>query len=179
MTIKRKFTNNFCIKALKPLVALIEDDWKSSKTEEERIIMLSMAKKARKMSIICVILSQGTFIFHTFGEIYFIFTARFSELANETRRLYVISYFPYDTSSSPNFELTWLSQCLATFFGTITYSGVHGFFAVLVMHICGQFAILKLQLIYIIHQIVHEYPKKDFRINYAVIIKRHQQLNRS
>ena len=166
------------MKDLKPLIALISEDWQHSKTEKERIIMLEMARTARKISLICVFLSQGTVIFHTAGEIYFIIIDRFNELANQTRRTYIISHFPYDTKHTPNFELTWFSQFSATILATITYAGVHGFFAVLVMHLCAQFAIIRVRLIDFIHQIVAKTCKKGFRKEYSTIVKRHQLLNR-
>ncbi|XP_033231957.1 odorant receptor 22c-like [Belonocnema kinseyi] len=175
------FIVTFCVQGyilILPLVALISEDWRNSKTEKERIIMLNMARTARKISLICVFLSQGTVIFHTAGEMYFTITDRFNEYANQTRRTYIISHFPYDTKNSPNFELTWFSQFLATILATITYAGVHGFFAVLVMHLCAQFAILRYRLIDAIHKIVTKTEKKEFRDEYAAIIRRHQLLNR-
>ncbi|XP_051164864.1 uncharacterized protein LOC127283812 [Leptopilina boulardi] len=164
---------------LKSLVVAISDDWNNKKTEEERLIMWNMARLARKISIFCTFLSQGTVVGHTLSEISILINDRFqSPSGNFTYRSYLISYFPYDTKSSPIFELTWLSQFLATFLSTITYSGVHSFFAVLVMHLCGQFNILKIQITATINKITHERRINDFQKIYRQIIQRHQFLNR-
>lgn len=164
------------IGALQPIVAQISEDWNNPKTEEERIIMLKMAHSARKISIICLLLSQGTFNFHTAGEIYY--NVIDTSLNNNTRRLFFLSHFPYETKHSPIFELTWFSQCLSTFLACLTYVGVHGFFGILIIHLCGQFAILKFRLINVIDEIAHDNSKKEFKSEYVTIIKRHQQLNR-
>lgn len=147
------------------------------------MIMLKMSNSARKLSLICLILSQGTFQFHTAGEIYYnIIDAKlsnFNNSGNSARRLFIVSHFPYETTFTPIFEMTWLMQCLTTFLATVTYAGVHGFFGILIIHLCGQFAVLKLRLINVIEEIVNKKRKKQFQEEFAIIVRRHQQLNRS
>ncbi|XP_051164634.1 odorant receptor 13a-like, partial [Leptopilina boulardi] len=164
---------------LQPIVASINEDWNNSKSKEERMIMLKMSYSARKISLICLLLSQGTFNFHTAGEIYYNIIDK-SNIFNDnyTRRLYILSHFPYETNFTPIFEITWFTQCLTTFLATVTYAGVHGFFGILIIHLCGQFAVLKYRLINVVDEIVSGNCKKQFQDEFAIIVKRHQQLNR-
>ncbi|XP_043466414.1 uncharacterized protein LOC122501184 [Leptopilina heterotoma] len=125
-------------------------------------------------------INQGTFQFHTAGEIYYnIIADKLSSFNNSNeRRLFLVSHFPYETNFTPMFEMTWLMQCLTTFLATVTYAGVHGFFGILIIHLCGQFAVLKYRLINVIEEIVNKKCKKQFQEEFAIIVQRNQQLNR-
>ncbi|XP_043466416.1 odorant receptor 13a-like [Leptopilina heterotoma] len=140
---------------LTTLVMVMKEDWNTTEVEEEKLIMLKMAKSARKISLICTFLSQATFVSHTLSELLITINNRFQSPGNLTYRLYLVSYFPYDTNSSPKFELTWLTQCSSTFLATLTYSGVHSLFAVFVMHLCGQFNILRIRITSTINKLFH------------------------
>lgn len=132
--------------------------------------MVKMAQTSRKISVICLILSQGTFHVKLVQELFFNISQKLNGNHNQTR-LFVVSYFPYDTVNFPNFEVTWCFQWLTLFLATCAYSGIDSFFAVLVMHISGQFTVLQLRLF-------NNINTKNFQENFKKLIQKHTILYR-
>ncbi|EFN70677.1 hypothetical protein EAG_03866, partial [Camponotus floridanus] len=48
------------------------------------------------------------------------------------------SYYLYDTDKSPQYELTYLTQIVASFLVLIIYTSVDTFLGFMIFHVCGQ-----------------------------------------
>ena len=72
---------------------------------------------------------------------------------------------------------TWIGQFAGTWFSMIAYSGPDAFVAMLVLHLCAQLSVVRLNL----KNIVNERTAKDprvFREKLTDIVERHEELNR-
>lgn len=98
---------------------------------------------------------------------------------NAERTLYMISYFPYDTQVSPNYEITWLAQCFSNIFAAGAFSAVDAFFAVLVLHLCCQLSILRKELLKLATQHMKKgEDSEEFSSKLARIVEKHEYFNR-
>lgn len=53
------------------------------------------------------------------------------------------TYYPYDTDTSPYFELTFLAQGVTLMVSAMGYTAIDSLFGLLVFHVCGQLMNLK------------------------------------
>lgn len=93
------------------------------------------------------------------------------------RRWFYQSYFPYETSKSPAYELTCFFQFTGGTFAGFVYSGVVSFFGMLILHLCGQFSILQLN----IKSLINSHggtDSKEFQPKLKFIVEQHEHLNR-
>ncbi|XP_076752785.1 odorant receptor 13a-like [Xylocopa sonorina] len=160
--------------ALTVLVSQIFDDWSDPIAAQDRQTMLKNAKISRMISIVC---STLTYLM-LFA---FISLQIWSNMQNASETdlgglLHPVT-FPYDTSKSPNFEITWLGQFVGTVLTAICYSCFDTFLAVLTLHLCGQLAILRMAL----EDLVKTTKGNDyggFHVQLGLIVHRHNQLFR-
>ncbi|XP_051164865.1 uncharacterized protein LOC127283813 [Leptopilina boulardi] len=61
--------------------------------------------------------------------------------------LYVEAYYPFVWNYSPVFEVTCIIEYFGTFLATVAYTGTDGFFSQIVLHLSGEYHILRLQLL--------------------------------
>lgn len=159
------------------------EDWRSSKTEKEFQVMWQNARMSRLMSISIIILAEGTIMAHFAMALYFtvLESKQYSlTMLNATTRfrpLYMSAEFFYDIQSSPNYEIIWLFQFFSTMFAASAFSSFDAFFAVLVLHLCGQLNNLKEKL--------KDLPKRNdteeiqsFLHMLSAIVVRHEALNK-
>lgn len=156
-------------KVLCDLIAVVRNDWSRAKSKKELQLMRASATKARNLAAICVSLGQGACIFYLVLHVYLQFT-----LNLDFRLLYLNAYIPYDSQTSPNYELTWLFQCMSTFISTAGFVGFESFFVIVVMHVCGQ-----------LHCLRHRFSNLNcdggqmhLRREIAAIIEQHNRLYR-
>ncbi|XP_011500486.1 PREDICTED: odorant receptor 13a-like [Ceratosolen solmsi marchali] len=159
---------------LKDLVKTMSDDWQSQYTNQDFEEMWQRAQFSRKLSIVCIGLAQGTITVQFLMVVVF----DINNKGQIERPLYMTSYFPYDTQNSPNYEITWIAQCFSNIFAAGAFSAVDAFFVVLVLHLCGQLAILKRSLIELTDDLQHKSIKLEFTRKLANIVERHEFLNR-
>ncbi|XP_033208215.1 odorant receptor 22c-like [Belonocnema kinseyi] len=165
-------------KKLKTLITCIEKDWTNFKPENERQLMAHFAQNCRKVSLLYVFLSQSTFVFYTTQQISVAIIEGMSDLANITRTTYVEAYFPYDINKSPNFQLSWLLQCISIQLGNIAFAGIDSFFAILVLHICGQFRVLHQRVLECVEATDGKFQKWKLQNKVSLIVQRHEHLNK-
>ena len=163
---------------LKPLINCIEQDWINSKTENERKLMTPWAEKCRKVSILYVFLSQSTFVFYTTQQLSVAITEWRSDWTNMTRTTYVEAYFPYDVNKSPNFQLTWLMQCLSVQLANIAFAFIDSFFAILILHLCGQFRVLRQRVLECVEETDRKFCNWKWHKKVSRIVQRHEHLNK-
>lgn len=150
------------------------EDWRRPYADQDLEAMWQNAQFSRKLSIVCIGLAQGTIT----AQFIMVVVFDVNDKGNSTRAPYMTSYFPYDTKRSPNYELTWLAQLLSNVFAAGAFSAVDAFFAVLVLHLCGQLAIVRRATVQLANESRGIQGTKDFTKRLANIVERHEHLNR-
>lgn len=140
-------------------------DWSVTEDKRDRRVMLDTAKITRNLSISSTILVQIVVV------IYVVF--RLIVNRHVGRQLFFRAYFPYNVSSSPSFEFTFLGQLIAAVFAASTYTAVDTFIATLVLHTCGQLANLRRKLTNL-----HACTRAEFQAKMGKIVRKHEYLNR-
>ncbi|XP_058808733.1 odorant receptor 4-like [Phymastichus coffea] len=161
-------------KILKKLVILMAEDWRRKYSTEDEDIMWENAYFSRKLSIVCISLALGTITAQFIMVVVFDANNRDSD----ERTMYMTSYFPYDIQRSPNFEITWLGQLFSNVFAASAFSAIDAFFAVLMLHLCAQLAILRKTLSKLVND-----PRKNIKDGVFInmigcLVERHEHLNK-
>ncbi|XP_011861195.1 PREDICTED: uncharacterized protein LOC105558218 isoform X2 [Vollenhovia emeryi] len=136
-------------KAVTAIVNMMADDWLKAKTFQEETAMVARAQIARTiikigyglmgMSAIVVI------ILPVFG-----YSMRYRTNITDLERPFPIqTYYIYDTTKSPQYELTYTIQSIALVLTVMCYSGVDNFLSLSVFHISGQLDILRNRLMHL------------------------------
>lgn len=136
--------------------------------------MWSNAQMTRTISMTCVILGVGTVNGHLIirlGQEAKILPGK----DGATRLPFIDSYFPYDYSPTPIYEITWAMQYISAALATCAYSGIYCLFVALMLHLCGQFSNLREKLR---KAVINEEDKRKFVEKLAEIVKRHESLNK-
>ncbi|KAI4497890.1 hypothetical protein M0802_007006 [Mischocyttarus mexicanus] len=149
---------------MKLLLTHMENDRKEAKTEENVTKMMKIADVGRTIT-------AGSIIMCNFIVILFV-TLRTLLLPYTGRALYYRAYFPYDTRTFPNFELTLISQITAAIYAANGYTAVDTFMAMLLLHVCGQFSSLRKELSKLCSEDI-----SHFRIDLIKIVEKYDMLN--
>ncbi|XP_043284711.1 odorant receptor 4-like [Venturia canescens] len=164
---------------LEVILSAMAEDWSVERTSEERSAMFEKAKYGRFISIMSVSLAVSMLVtLSSFG----IWSASYQRqfITNETKLaigLLYPAYFPYDTKELRGYLPTWFGQFFASIVSLIGYSGPDSSMAMMILHLCGQLATVRLALT----KIVDEECIKDSSIYWkrlSTIIRRHEELNR-
>lgn len=122
---------------------MIADDWAKSKTDIERNVMIRRARIGRAFNIFGYTFSSislmSMLILPKFG-IYLRYTT------NGTDLFPLPTYYIYDVSQSPYYEIIFVVQMITILTTISCYLGVDNFFGILILHICGQFENLQTRL---------------------------------
>ena len=99
------------------------------------------------------------------------------------RHLIVQTYYPYDYSRSPNFELTHISQIVALVFLVVAVSVPDNYFGALIFHTSAQFEILGSDIENLLkvnkeNEVSQQLRAKHFQNKLAVLVERHAHLIR-
>lgn len=151
--------------ALKSLLNCMANDWINVTSKIERETMAKIANITRNTTI------RSTVMCHTVVAFY-VFLRYISIKYNENKLLFR-AYFPYDTTVSPNYELTMLAQFVAALYAATSYTAVDTFVAMLILHVCGQLSRIKNEL-----SQLPTYDKKDLETKLKGIVQRHEYINR-
>lgn len=100
--------------------------------------MISVAKFSKSITKFLILMIQGNVLIGCSINVFINMHARLL--------FFPRSYYPYNTSSTPIYEITCLTQFFAGITAATTYIAIDGFIGFLVLHICGQMAILKNEL---------------------------------
>ncbi|KAK1133283.1 hypothetical protein K0M31_011099 [Melipona bicolor] len=152
--------------ALKSLLRCIAKDWATVETKTERETMVNIARVSRKTMIACTSMCE-------FVAIFFLCLRLFLMKRNDSK-LILQGYFPYNTTISPNLELTVIAQVLAIIYTAASYSTVDTFIAMLVLHACGQLSNIKHDL-----RKIHSCGNSnDLQMKLKKIAQKHDYVNR-
>lgn len=101
--------------------------------------MLRQARISRVLAMCGGLMIFSTLILGLLLPLCFGFTLRHvTNLTDPGKPLPIQSYYVYDVSKSPQFELTLLMQGIGLTLSGLTYTGIDTFLGLLVLHICGQ-----------------------------------------
>lgn len=165
--------------ALNPLLGAFVDDWNRTKNERERSIMLSNARKARTISMLCTVMIQIMTTTYILLRIVMIAQMQRDQIEQD-RTLICPAYFPYDLRRTTTlFYLTCTGQILAAYSATVSYTGIDSFISMLVLHVCAQISNLRSNLKTLADDRSTKERKTDdnFVKGLALIVKRHEHLN--
>jgi len=151
--------------ALKILVSGMSKDWKLIIDKEKRKTMLEVAKITRNLSIHSTLMCQVVVIVYV--------ALRYFVSRKIDRQILFRAYFPYNTTVSPSYELTFIAQVIATAYAALMYAAVDTFIATLVLHACGQLSNLRRELTELCAN-----EREKFRTRLSQIVSRHEYLNR-
>ncbi|XP_028523846.2 odorant receptor 13a-like isoform X1 [Apis cerana] len=161
-------------KALTQLLGEMLADWSEPIDEQDRETMLRNARISRTISIVCSTLTY--FMLFAFVSLQIWSNAENASEADLGGLLHPAT-FPYETSKSPNYEITWLGQLTGTVLTAICYSCFDTFLAVLVLHLCGQLTVLGTAL----EDLVNATSRNDYKTfeeRLGSIVNRHNHLSR-
>ncbi|XP_072752160.1 odorant receptor 10-like [Anoplolepis gracilipes] len=131
-----------------PVIDMIMNDWTKTKTPQERTIMIARARTARIIASVAYVIMAGAMSV-SIGMSMFGYSMRYvTNVTDPGRILPYQSYYIYDVTKSPQYELTFTSQAITMILCAMLYTGVDNFLSLVVFHICGQLDILKNRLIH-------------------------------
>ncbi|XP_057329426.1 odorant receptor 33b-like isoform X1 [Microplitis mediator] len=166
-------------KEVKIFIDLIAKDWTITRKDNERIPMIKMAYLSRVISFISVFLINSTIIAYFLFKIWMamqIKKQRINHDSNVVIDLLYPAYLPYSTKELKYYLPTWAIQCFTTYFSTTAYASFDSFMSMILLHICGQLAIIGISIKNLVNETNFENIYK-FRWSLGQIVKRHEELN--
>ncbi|XP_051164870.1 uncharacterized protein LOC127283818 [Leptopilina boulardi] len=163
-------------KKLLDVLSTIIQDWNNSKTQEELDILKSHGYLSKKISFIYISMAMSASITRACQLTYMNADFWFKRHLNATHYLSMEAYFPYDTEPSPIFEITFVVDYMAAFFGNLSNCGTDSLFIQIGFHFTAVFRILHLKLMNIATEIKN--GKVDFKDKLRQIIEKHEDINR-
>jgi len=133
-------------KAILWILNMIAEDWQRLKNTYERSMMIKRAQTARIIIMCAYSAMTIAFTFVVVLPICGISIRYLTNITDPGKLLPLQTYYPYDVSKRPQYELTFFIQSIAIFFAILSYTGIDNFLGLLVFHICGQLEILRYRI---------------------------------
>lgn len=156
------------------------EDWLRLKHDWELEAMRKEAVRARIFTISGYVVLGGCYSGFAFAPMFGFNIRMISNITDYGERyLLVQSYFPYDYSTSPNYELTHISQLIAGLFIGMSVSIPDNYFGALVFHASAQFQILGTNIENFIQkddEILKHSKNRNFNRKLGMFIDRHVHL---
>ncbi|XP_011867936.1 PREDICTED: odorant receptor 45b-like [Vollenhovia emeryi] len=140
--------------AVAPIVNMVADDWMKAKTPQEEATMIARAHIARIIIIFGYCIMGVSWVVVNILPIFGHSVRYLSNITDLERPLPLQTYYIYDTSKSPQYELTFTIQSTALVFSAMCYTGIDNFLSLSVFHISGQLDILRNRLMHL-HNVEH------------------------
>ena len=149
----------------------------SLKYDWEIEAMKREATRARIFTISGYVVLAGAYAGFAFAPLFGFNIRMISNITDYgDRHLLVQSYFPYDYSKSPNYEITHVSQLIAGFFVGMSVSIPDNYFAALVFHASAQFEILGTHIENFIREDKKALRARNFNTKLGYFVGRHVHL---
>ncbi|KAF3054346.1 Odorant receptor 051 [Nylanderia fulva] len=160
--------------AIAPIINMIADDWTKVRKSQDKMTMITRAQIARVIIIFgyCFMMSGWvvTVILPMLGH-----SVRYlSNITDPGRPLPVQTYYIYDVTKSPQYEITFTLQAITMFLCIMPYTGIDNFLSLLIFHISGQLDILNNRLVHLSTNDVANYDD-----NLKSCVKDHTRLLRT
>lgn len=124
-------------------------DWLRSKSIQEKNMMLRNAQNAHIIIVFGYCLMGLAYVFIVVLPIFGTSIRYLTNVTDPGRPMPIQTYYTYDVTKTPQYELTYISHCISLFFAMLCYSGVDNFLGLVVFHICGQLSILRQRLMHL------------------------------
>ncbi|XP_011332748.1 odorant receptor 43a-like isoform X2 [Ooceraea biroi] len=158
--------------ALSSLMTMIAHDWIKSKSKDERNVMIRCAQNARLIITFSYIVIFCSLIILIISTAFGYTVTHVTNITDTKKPLPLQGYYIYNTSVSPQFELTFFGQCISLTMVALSYTSTDNFLGLLVFHICGQLENLTSRL-------YQMRESKDFAMALRVNVTDHTRLIRS
>lgn len=126
---------------------MIAEDWQKSKSTQERNIMMRRAENARIIITLGYSLMGLAYIFIVFPPAFGLSIRYLSNITDPGRPMLIQTYYTYDVTKTPQYEMTYVVHSISIFFAFTCYVGIDNFLGLIVFHICGQLDILRQRFI--------------------------------
>ncbi|XP_036139546.1 uncharacterized protein LOC105839480 [Monomorium pharaonis] len=158
--------------ALRTLMASVITDWTNSKNQE-RNIMLNIARRGRILSFRCYVSMTCTVLFYISLNV-----LKFIRNVSQTQRSLVYRFnYPYNTQKSPNYEITFFTQLSGGAYSAIINCTVDSYISILLLHICAQLINLRISLYNLVEELAAgSISSLIFKKELAAITIRHEHL---
>lgn len=147
----------------------MKDDWKSPRTSKQNLIMHANAKIGKRIATMCI---GGGYLSLNMALLLWIIA--YLQSPKGECPLWVESYFFFNTSESPVFEMVVFAQGISGFWSIASYCGIDGLYAILVLHLCGQVSILSDRLA----NFIKIDKRRSIKEKISSIVKRHNEVIR-
>lgn len=119
------------------------EDWIKSKSAQDRNVMIRRAQTAR-IIITCAYCIMGIACFFIIILPSFGISMRLTpNITDPGRPMPLQTYYIYDITKRPQYELTFISQAVYILLAIMSYTGIDNFLGLLIFHVCGQLDILE------------------------------------
>lgn len=125
---------------------MIQHDWLKPKNTRERMIMITKAKTARIIILFAYFIMGATVVIGIALPACGLSMRYLTNITDPGKPLPLQTYYVYDITKSPQYELTFLCQSIGIVLAILPYTGIDNFLSLLVFHICGQLKILKYRI---------------------------------
>ncbi|GAB1864521.1 Odorant receptor [Camponotus japonicus] len=120
------------------VVNMMREDWMILKQDGERNVMMKRMQTSRLIVICAYVLMVFTLIIMIICPYFGLSFRHLTNLTDRDKPFFLQSYYLYDTDKSPQYELTYLTQIIASFLVLIIYTSVDTFLGFVIFHVCGQ-----------------------------------------
>ncbi|XP_012527743.2 odorant receptor 43a [Monomorium pharaonis] len=153
------------------ILNMIMEDWLRLKNKYERTTMIRRAQNARIIITFAYGVMTIGFVFIVVLPICGISIRHLTNVTDPGKLLPLQTYYPYDVSKRPQYELIFFTQCIAIFLSIVSYTGVDNFLGLLVFHICGQLEILRYRIMHMNNCINFHDVLKSSVINHIRLLR--------
>lgn len=117
------------------------------KSEKERAVMIKQARTARLIMIWGYFVMLVSFISFIILPSFNISMRYVTNITDPGKLMPMQTYYIYNVSKSPFYEITFILQSFSTMTGAIVYTSMDSFMGILIFHVCGQLENFKIQIL--------------------------------
>lgn len=128
----------FPTEGITPLIDMVADDWTRPKSPRERTTMIGGARTARALITFGYGIMGASLVAAVALPACGLSMRYLTNVTDPGRPLPLQTYYAYDTTRSPQYELTFTCQAITMFLCILPYTGIDNFLGLLVFHVCGQ-----------------------------------------
>ncbi|XP_011861190.1 PREDICTED: odorant receptor Or2-like [Vollenhovia emeryi] len=158
--------------AVATIINIIAEDWQRSKNVQERNMMIRRAESARIITTFGYCLMGLSYIFIVFLPAFGLSIRYLSNITDPGRPMLIQSYYMYDVTKTPQYEITYVVHSISAFCAFTCYVGIDNFLGLIVFHICGQLDILR-------HRFICSDKFMDFHVVLKSCVMDHSRLLRT
>lgn len=125
---------------------MIANDWMKARKPQEKMTMIAKAQTARMIITFGYSFMISGWIVTVFLPMLGYSVRYLTNITDPGRPLPVQTYYIYDVTKSPQYEITFIFQAITMFLCIMPYTGIDNFLSLLIFHISGQLDILSNRL---------------------------------